>query len=156
MGLRFLDTMKKEFPEIELISTEERAGATVESAMAKAETLLNKFTEIDGIFTVNESATFGMLRALQNAGRAGKIKFVGFDSSPKLVQAMDKGEIHGLVVQDPINMGYLGVKIMVRHLRGEKVETLTDTGSVVATKENMNTDRIKDLLSPPVDKYLSP
>lgn len=152
----FLDTIKKEFPDIELISTDERAGATVESAMAKAENLLNKFTEVDGIYTPNESSTFGMLRALQNAGRAGKIKFVGFDSSPKLLEAMENDEIHGLVLQDPINMGYLGVKTMVSHLRGQPIETRIDTGSVVATKENMTTERIKGLLSPPTEKYLTP
>jgi len=61
---------------------------------------------------------------LEDSGLAGKVKYVGFDSSDRLVLALQKGYIHGLVLQDPINMGYLGVKTIVAHLRGEKVDKL--------------------------------
>jgi ribose transport system substrate-binding protein len=58
------------------------------------------------------------------------------------------------VLQDPINMGYLGVKTMVQHLRGERVETRIDTGSTVATRENMNEPEISGLLNPDFRKWL--
>ena len=74
---------------------------------------------IDGIFCPNESTTFGMLRALQDGGWPGKVKFVGFDSSDKLVEALRRGEIDGLVLQNPMHMGYLGVKTMVASTCGE-------------------------------------
>ena len=96
-----------------------------------------------------------MLRALQESRLAGKVKFVGFDSSERLVKGLADGEIHGLDLQDPINMGYLGVKTMVAHLQGQKVEKLTDTGSDVATLENMDDPRMKDLLEPDVKKWLN-
>lgn len=150
----FLDVIKKEFPDIQLVSTDQFAGVTTETAFAKAESLLNRFPNLDGIFCPNESSTFGMLRALQESGRAGKIKFVGFDSSEKLIQAMKAGQIHGLVLQDPLNIGYTAVKTLAAYLRGETIPTRIDTGSVVATPENMNEARIKELLSPPIDKYL--
>ncbi len=150
----FLDTLRSKFPEIQLVSSEQYGGATVESAMAKAENLLNRYTELDGIFCPNETTTFGMLQAIQAAGMEGEVKFVGFDSSAKLIEALAEKHIHGLVVQDPMSMGYLGVKTVVAYLRGEPVPSKIDTGSVVATPENMNEPRIKDLLSPPIDKYL--
>jgi ribose transport system substrate-binding protein len=53
-----------------------------------------------------------------------------------------------------MNMGYLGVKTLVAYLRGEPVPTRVDTGCVVATPENMEEQRIKELLKPPVEKYL--
>jgi ribose transport system substrate-binding protein len=95
-----------------------------------------------------------MLRALQDSGLAGKVKYVGFDSSERLVKALEDGEIHGLVLQDPINMGYLGVKTMVSHLQGETVEKLIDTGSMVATPENMNDPKVRGLLEPDFKKWL--
>ncbi len=150
----FLDVLQAEFPGVQVVSDDQYGGATTESAYAKAENLLNRFAELDGIFCPNESTTFGMLRALQGSGRAGKIKFVGFDSSDKLIQAMADGELHGLVLQDPLNMGYLAVKTLVAYLRGEPVATRIDTGSAVATPENMNEPRMRELLSPPIDKYL--
>lgn len=150
----FLDTLKADFPDVQVVSADQYGGATTESAYAKAENLLNRFADLDGIFCPNESTTFGMLRALQGSGRAGKVKFVGFDSSDKLIQAMADGELHGLVLQDPLNMGYVAVKTLVAFLRGEKVATRIDTGSAVATPENMNDPRIRELLSPPIDEYL--
>ena len=70
------------------------------------------------------------------------------------MKGLEKGEIHGLVLQDPINMGYLGVKTMVRHLQGEKVDKRIDTGSEVATPENMNDPEIRNLLEPNYKKWL--
>jgi ribose transport system substrate-binding protein len=51
-------------------------------------------------------------------------------------------------------MGYLGVVTMVQHLQGEKVEKRIDTGVVLVTPENMDQPEIKELLYPPLDKYL--
>ncbi len=156
----FLDVLKEKFPEIEIVSTNQYGGATTESAYQASENLLAPLRKpdgsltIDGIFTPNESTTFAMLRALEDSKIAGKVKYVGFDSSDRLVQGLNKGYIHGLVLQDPINMGYLGVKTLVAHLQGKKVEKKIDTGSEVATVENMNEEKIKNLLEPDYRKWL--
>lgn len=150
----FLDTLAEEFPGIQVVSDDQYAGATSESSYARAESLLNRFQNIDGIFCPNESSTFGMLLALQESGRAGKVRFVGFDASPKLLQALEAGDIDGLVIQDPVNMSATAVKTLVSWLRGEAVPTRIDTGSSVATRENMHEPRMSELLSPPLDKYL--
>ncbi len=150
----FLNELRKRFPAIEIASADQYAGPTTESAYAKAENLLNAFPEIDGIFCPCEPPVFGMLRALQESGRAGKVKFVGFDTSEKVVEALAAGQLHGLILQDPLNIGYLAVKTLVAHLRGETVATRIDTGSTVATPGNMGAPGIRELLSPPIGKYL--
>jgi ribose transport system substrate-binding protein len=157
----FLDVLKEKYPEIVVVSASQYGGATTESAYQASENLLAPLRRadgsltIDGIFTPNESTTFGMLRALEDSGLAGKVKFMGFDSSDRLVQGLKKGYIHGLVLQDPINMGYLGVKTMVEHLEGKKLEKRIDTGSEVATPENMDDAKIKNLLEPDYKKWLN-
>ena len=150
----FLDTLTAEFPNISLLVQDQHTGATTESAFQLAENLLGRFPEVDGIFCPNESSTFGALRALQESRFAGTVKFVGFDSSPKLVQALQQGHIHALVLQDPMKMGYLGVKQMVYHLRGHEIENLIDTGVYLATRENMDDPDIKALLEPDFSSYL--
>jgi len=151
----FLETLKAELPGIELLSQDQFAGATMEKAHETAQNLLNRFKDqVQGIFTPNESSTFGMLRALQDAGLAGKVKFVGFDSSKDLMTAMEKGEIHGLVLQNPIHMGYLAVKTAVEHLQGKSVEKVTDTGAVMVTPENRNEPAMKLLHSPDLSPWL--
>ncbi|BBO23163.1 MAG: sugar ABC transporter substrate-binding protein [Chthonomonadaceae bacterium] len=139
---------------LKVVSSNQYAGATVETAQRASENLLSRFRKADGldlegIFCPNESSTFGMLRALQGASLAGKVRFVGFDASPKLVAALEAGEIDGLVLQDPHKMGYLAVKTLVSHLRGEQVEKRIDTGAVLATKENRSEPDIAKLLAPP-------
>lgn len=148
----FLDAMKAN-PGITMASDNQYAGATVEEAMAAAEKLINRFKsgdkfEIDGIFCPNESSASGMLRALETAGLAGKVKFVGFDSSDQLVAGLEAGKIDALVVQNPIKMGDLAVRTMVAQLKGEKVEKRIDTGAMVVDKENLSRPEVQALAKP--------
>ncbi len=148
----FLQTIEKDFPGITLLVKDQYAGATTETAYQLAENLLNRFPDVDGIFAPNESSTFGTLRALQESGLAGRVKFVGFDSSPKLIQGLRDGHLQGLVLQNPLKMGYLGVRTMVAHLRGESVEAIIDTGVTIATLENMDSPEIRSLLLPDISE----
>ena len=150
----FYETVAKRFPGIKFLSKDIYAGITTESAYQTLENLLSRFPEVEGIFCPNESTTFGTLRALEDRGLAGKIKFVGFDSSQKLVDGMGKGYIHGLVLQDPFKMGYLGVKTAVAFLRGQPYEAKVDTGETLVTPENMKRPDIQRLLFPPIKDYL--
>ncbi len=153
----FLEAVKSH-PELQIVSDNQYGGATTESAFSTSENLLSaqKAGEggVNGVFCPNESTTFGMLLALQKAGLAGKIKLVGFDSSEKLVNGLKEGQIDGLVLQDPFNIGYLAVKTMARHLKGDKIEARIDTGARMVTKENMSQPEIKELLSPDLQKWL--
>jgi ribose transport system substrate-binding protein len=151
----FLSQMKSKFPGIELVSTDQYAGATRDTAKRASENLLNQFgDQVQGIFTPNESSTAGMLLALQDIGKAGKIFFVGFDASQSFIDAMKTNQLNGIVVQNPFNMGYLGVKTMVDHLLGKTVEKTTDTGVTLVTPDNLNSAEIQALLHPPLDQYL--
>ena len=147
-----LDTIDRESPDIQIVSSDQYGGAHVETAFKKAENLLDKFPDLNGIFCPNESTTFGMLRALQESGKAGQIKFVGFDTSEKLIQAMKDDQLHGLVLQDPVTIGYTGVKTIVGYLRGQTVPAHIDTPCEVATPDNMNDPIIQKLLSPLVQE----
>ncbi len=144
----FRDTIVAKFPGIEILSDNQYAGVTTESAFRTGENLLNRYPETTAIFTPNESSTFGFLRMLQDRGLAGKVRFVGFDSSEKLIEALGKGEISGLVIQNPFQMGYLGVKTAVAYIRGETVEKRIDTGVIIATPENMTVPEVAKLLRP--------
>ena len=152
----FLEVMKKDFPAIKLISTDQHAGATRDSAKRVSENLLNRFgKQVNGVFASNESAASGMLLALRDAGLAGgKVKFVAFDAGETLNAGLKAGDVAGFVVQNPMQMGYLGVKTAVAVLRGEKVSPVIDTGVGFVTKANMNEPAMAELLNPPLSKYL--
>ncbi len=152
----FTKKLKESYSGIELISSDQYAGPTRETAKRAAENLLNRFgDQLNGVFTPNETSTEGMLLALQDAGRAGKILLVGFDVTTGFLEAIRVGQLQGIVVQNPFRIGYLGVKTMVAHLRGEPVERRVDTGVVLVTLENMAQPNMQAILHPPVDSVLN-
>jgi len=130
------------------VSSNQYAGPTIEGAQQTAENLLNSFADVDGIFAPCEPAAYGMMRAIQDAERKDKIKFVGFDGSEKLVAGLAAGQVDALVLQSPVAIGDLAVRAMVKHLDGGAVEGRIDTGVVIATPENMDSPEIQALLSP--------
>ena len=138
------------------------SGADVEGAYQKSEAMLNRFKKpdgslaVDGIFCPNESTTLGMLRVLEDSGWAGKTKFVGFDASDTLVKGLAEGHIDALVVQDPVKMGYLGVKTLLAHIKGNPVDKRIDTGAQLITRDKMSDPAIKELLHPDLARWLKP
>jgi ABC-type sugar transport system substrate-binding protein len=145
----FLETLAKEYPQIKVLSSDQYAGTTPEGALDKATDILNKYQgRVTGIFAVCEPNANGLLGALENTALAGKVKAIVFDPSPALIRGMTAGTVDGIVLQDPVTMGYLGVKTMVAHLEGKEVEKRIVTGEYVATPKNMDDDKMKTLLNP--------
>jgi ribose transport system substrate-binding protein len=153
----FLARLRKAWPGLELLPTDQHAGATVDTAKRASENLLNRYgSDIHGVFVVNETSTGGMLLALQDAGLAGKVKVVGFDGTPAFVQAMRAGQLHAFVLQDPMRMAGLAVETMADHLLGKPVPKRVDTDAIVVTAANLDTPRTQELLKPPSETYLKP
>jgi ribose transport system substrate-binding protein len=151
----FVEQLKSKYPGIEVVSSDQYAGATRDTAKRASENLLNRYgDDVQGIFTPNESTTAGMLLALQDISKAGKVTFIGFDTSDAFLEAMRKNQLHGIVVQNPLNMGYLGVRTMVESLQGKQVEKRIDTGVTIITPDNLNAPEVQALLHPPLDQYL--
>ena len=125
------------------------AGPTAGEAKTASMNIIDKLNEADGVFCPNESSTFGMLLALRQNNLAGKVRFVGFDTSPPLVEALRKGEIDALVAQDPTRMGYEAVTTLVKQIRGTQSPPVIDTGVQLISRENLNDPKIKALLGLP-------
>ena len=153
----FLKAMKAH-PSIQVVSSNQYVGTDVEEAYKRIESILSGYKKpdgslsVDGIFLVNESSSFAAMRVLQDNGWAGKLRFVGFDSSDNLVKALEARLMDGLVVQDPVRMGYLAVKTLVADIKGETVEKRIDTGVHVATPDNIKQPEIHALLHPELAK----
>ena len=142
----FLEAIKK-FPDIQVIVDNRYSGTTAREAQSTALKMLDKLKEADGIFCATEPSTLGMLLALKRNKLAGSKKFVGFDTSPGLMEGLRKDEIQALVVQNPKKMGHEAVKALVAKMKGETVPTVIDTGAAVITTENLDAPEIRALLA---------
>jgi len=144
----FLDALK-EHAGIKVLSESQRVDSDAVQALKVGESVLRNFKdEVTGAFTVCEPNNKGMLQALENEKLAGKVRFIAFDSDPRILQGLKDKTVDGVMLQDPERMGYLSVKTIVAHLSGESVETRIPTGEKLATAENMHETEMKRLLEP--------
>ena len=132
---------------VDIVSTI-HTHSDVAKALAATEDMVTANPEIKGIFCGNEAAAIGAVQALESMGKAGAIKMVAFDASPEEVDALKRGTIHALVVQDPFKMGYEGVKAAIDTLEGRPVEKRIDTGVAIVTMESFEDPDIQKLLYP--------
>ncbi|HYZ73948.1 MAG TPA: substrate-binding domain-containing protein [Chthoniobacterales bacterium] len=140
-----LEAIKK-FPDIQVILDNSYSGWSVSEAQSTALDVLDKVKQADGIFCSNEPTTFGMLLALRQNNLAGRKKFVGFDTSPALVEGLKRGEIQALVAQNPKKVGREAVQALVAKMKGETVRAVVDSDAAVVTEENLGTPEIQALL----------
>ena len=94
---------------------------TPEEAFANATQILQKYEgQVNGIFAVCEPNGEGVRKAIEQLGLIGKVKFVGFDPNKPLIDGLTNDQVHGIVLQDPVKMGYEAVMSMVKHIAGRR------------------------------------
>ena len=114
--------------------------------------LVEKYPDLGGIVAMNENSTVGAGRAIRDLGVSGDVRLVGFDNSKEEIEFLEDGVLQALVVQKPFNMGYVGIRTVVRAVRGEKVEPVIYTDAVLVRRDNMYTEENQKLLFPIVQE----
>jgi ribose transport system substrate-binding protein len=95
------------------------------------------------------------LQALRAQKLNKNIKLVGFDGSDILIAGLKAGDIHGLVLQDPFDMGYQAVLRALDALEGKMpAEPTRHTNLRVATPENLDDPSVRLMYAPDLKSYL--
>ena len=145
----FKEELKAKYPGLKLVADKVADGMAT-TALNIMTDLITANPNLRGVFASNLIMAQGAGQAIAENKVADKIKLIGFDSDDKLIGFLTDGTIAALVVQDPYRMGYDGVKNALEASKGEKVPETVDTGVNLITKENMNTPRSQELLSPKI------
>jgi ribose transport system substrate-binding protein len=141
----------KKYPGIKLVAVQ-YDQSDISTALSEMENILTSHPNLKGVFAANEPGVIGVVHALLGRGLVGKVKVVGFDNAPDEVTALGAGQVSALIIQDPFRIGYQGVAGVVSLLQHKTIPHSLDTGSIVATKANMNTPAVHRLLVPPTVK----
>lgn len=141
----FQDTIKKKYPGIEIVAFLFGEADRAKS-LDRALDILTAHPDLNGFFASNEPSTVGAAQAIKQQKLTGKVVLVGFDSSPNLLTDLQGGVIDSLVIQNPYRMGYDGVKTLAAKMRGQAPPRRIDTGVKIATKENLESPEIQQLL----------
>ena len=132
---------------------DERYGwADFSKSLAVSENILTAHPELHAIFASNESSTVGAAQALK--GRKSKVKLVGFDSSPQMIEDMKAGVIDSLVIQNPFRMGYEATKAAVDQLEGRPVIKINNLPPKLIALADLANPEVQEQLNPDLKKYL--
>ncbi|WP_316896932.1 substrate-binding domain-containing protein [Pseudodesulfovibrio indicus] len=108
-------------------------GVSQGNAYHRTMSLLRDHPEINGVFASGEVATMGCIRAVRELGLMGRVKVVGFDDTPDIRRALEDGILQGVMVQQPYQMGLIGVETACDALAGRPVKKRIVTEAVLVT-----------------------
>lgn len=143
----FIEKMKEMYPDVKLLEPVYSDGDH-QRAMDKATDMMQSNPNLAAIYATNEGSAIGVATAVDAKGKGGKVKVVGFDSSEAEIAFLKSGVVQGFVVQNPFNMGYLGVKALYDVLEGKTIDNRIDTGATYVTLENLESEKVQKLLNP--------
>ena len=147
----FRHELHAKFPAIQIL--DERFGmASIAQSLTVTENMLTAHADLNGIFCSNESGTEGAAQALKERG--SKVKLVGFDSSPVLLDELQAGWIDSVVIQDPFKMGETAVDEAVKAVHQEKTPKQIFLPPRLVNAENLNNSDVHAQLYPDLAKYL--
>jgi len=141
----FLKRMKSKYPKIKVVDVQYGGGDHLKSTdLAKA--IIQGHPNLKGIFGANEGSAIGVLNAVKELRKQGKIVVIGYDAGKQQKDAVRKGIMAGAVSQDPVGIGYKCVETAVKAIKGEKVPKTIDTGFKWYDKSNVDAAAMKPLL----------
>jgi ABC-type sugar transport system substrate-binding protein len=109
-----------------------------ELGVTAAENIITANPDIAAFFAACGGPAIGAIEAIDNAGMdISRILVVGFDGAPEEFAAIEAGTEAATVVQYPSKIGEYGVETLYKALKGETVPPFVDTGTGLATKENL-------------------
>jgi ribose transport system substrate-binding protein len=89
-----------------------KAKSNVQDALAKG-----GVDCLVGLYSYNTPQIYS---AVKEAGKAGKVKIVGFDEDPQTLRGVADGTIQSTIVQQPYEFGYQSMTDMVKYINGDR------------------------------------
>jgi ribose transport system substrate-binding protein len=141
----FVNEIKAKYPNINIVDIQYGGGDQLKSTdLAKA--IMQAHPNLKGIFGSNEGSAIGVVNAVNELNKAGKIVVIGYDSGKAQKDAIRSGLMAGAITQDPIGIGYKTVDAAVKAIKGEQLPKNIDTGFYWYDKTNIDDPKIAAVL----------
>lgn len=127
--------------DIEVIAQEE-TNADLTTGITKIQAMIQTYPEMTAVLGTSAYDVQAAAKIKEEMG-LDDLVLIGYDDQEETLKYIRKGVINGIIVQDPYQMGYLGVKVMKEYLDndGKLEETIYDTGTIKVTAENVDNYR---------------
>lgn len=145
----FVETVQKEYPNMEVVAIRDGKGDQLKSEKAATE-IMNSYPDIQGIFATEANGGVGIAEATQSLKMDKKIKIISFDTDKRTLDKIKEGVISASLAQGTWNMGYWSLQFLFQHHHGISslpsanrsdqstiLPEYVDTGISIVTKENV-------------------
>ena len=141
----FVNRIKQKYPLIKIVDIQYGGGDHLKSTdLTKA--IIQAHPRLKGIFGANEGSAIGVINAVKEMNKVGKIVVIGYDSGKQQIEAIKSGLMKGAITQNPVGMGYMAVEAAVKAIKGEKLPKFIDSGFYWYDKTNIDDPKIKEYL----------
>ncbi|PMQ01959.1 MAG: BMP family ABC transporter substrate-binding protein [Dictyoglomus sp. NZ13-RE01] len=141
----FVNRIKQRYPMIKIVDIQYGGGDHLKSTdLTKA--IIQAHPNLKGIFGANEGSAIGVINAVKEMKKVGKIVVIGYDSGKQQIDAIRSGLMAGAITQNPVGMGYMAVEAAVKAIKGEKLPKFIDSGFYWYDKTNIDDPKIKACL----------
>jgi len=141
----FVNRIKRTHPKITIVDVQYGGGDHLKSTdLAKA--IMQAHPRLKGFFGANEGSAIGVLNAVIEMKKEGKIVVIGYDSGQAQMDAIRNGVMAGAITQNPVGIGYKCVEAAVKALKGQTLPKTIDTGFFWYDKTNIDSKQIAPLL----------
>jgi ribose transport system substrate-binding protein len=141
----FVNRIKQKYPLIKIVDIQYGGGDHLKSTdLTKA--IIQAHPRLKGIFGANEGSAIGVINAVKEMNKVGKIVVIGYDSGKQQIEAIKSGLMKGAITQNPVGMGYMAVEAAVKAIKGEKLPKFIDSGFYWYDKTNIDDPKIKECL----------
>jgi ribose transport system substrate-binding protein len=131
----FEDAVKSENG-IQIIDVEESEISRVR-ASEKAFQILQNHPEVNAFFGTSALDGVGIAQVVEQYKKTGQVYIIGFDTLPDTVNYIRNGTIQATVVQEPYQMGYEAVKLMIDLVEGRKVPSIVHTDTRIMRAKDL-------------------
>jgi len=108
-----------------------------EEANTLVTNLLTSHPDVQGIMAANDSMALGVVKALDAAGRSGKVQVVGFDNIPAVQKLIREGKVLATVDQFGPDMAANCIKTGFKMKKGEKLKGWIKTPVKLVTAKDL-------------------
>lgn len=134
-------------PGLRLVA-QQSSDSDYNQALQVTQDILTAHPGLKGIYAANEPSVLGAAEAVRQAGRAGQVTIVGWDTAAEEIKGVRDGVISAVVAQNPFRMGYDGVNAAVDKIRHGRPTPGADTGALLITRDNVEAPDVRALLKP--------
>jgi len=110
----------------------------IQTAQRQAATILAQNPELSGYLCCDAAGPIGIAAAIREAGKAGKVKAVGMDGIPPILQAIKEGILESSSSTKPRMQGSMSIVMLWLASLGMQIPQRIDTGIDVITQENVD------------------